>query len=67
LALAVSEELLSEHLDALFRTALRLCAGHTADAEDLLQDAALRALEGYRQLRDPTAGRGCSRFSCGRT
>lgn len=51
------EELLSEHLDALFRTALRLCAGHTADAEDLLQDATLRAFEHQRQLRDPGAGR----------
>jgi RNA polymerase sigma-70 factor, ECF subfamily len=48
---------LSEHLDALFRTALRLCAGHTADAEDLLQDATLRALEHQDQLRDPAAGR----------
>jgi RNA polymerase sigma-70 factor (ECF subfamily) len=44
-------------LDALFGTALRLCAGHTADAEDLLQDAALRAFERFRQLRDPAAGR----------
>jgi len=51
------EELLSEHLDALFRTALRLCAGQTADAEDLLQDAALRAFEHHSQLRDPAAGR----------
>ena len=48
---------MSEHLDALFRTALRLCGGHDADAEDLLQDAALRAFEGYGQLRDPAAGR----------
>ena len=51
------EELLSEHLDALFRTALRLCSGHQADAEDLLQDAAIRAFEHYDQLRDPEAGR----------
>lgn len=49
--------MLSEHLDALFRTALHLCAGHAADAEDLLQDAALRAFEHYAQLRDPAAGR----------
>jgi RNA polymerase sigma-70 factor (ECF subfamily) len=48
---------LSEHLDALFRTALRLCQGHEADAEDLLQDAALRAFNGYGQLREPSATR----------
>jgi RNA polymerase sigma-70 factor (ECF subfamily) len=47
----------SEHLDALFRTALRLCRGHEADAEDLLQDAALRAFEGYDRLRELSAAR----------
>jgi len=41
----------------LFRTALRLCQGHTADAEDLLQDAALRAFESYDRLRDAAAAR----------
>jgi RNA polymerase sigma-70 factor, ECF subfamily len=51
------EELLSQHVDALFRTALRLCGGHEADAEELLQDATLRAFEGYHQLRDTAAGR----------
>lgn len=51
------EELLSEHLDALFRTALRLSGGHEADAEDVLQDAMLRAFDAYRQLRDPAAGK----------
>jgi RNA polymerase sigma-70 factor, ECF subfamily len=34
-----------------------MCAGHTADAEDLLQDATLRAFEHQGQLRDPAAGR----------
>jgi RNA polymerase sigma-70 factor, ECF subfamily len=48
---------LSEHLDALFRTALRLCHGHEADAEDLLQDAALRAFRSYGQLRNAAAAR----------
>jgi RNA polymerase sigma-70 factor (ECF subfamily) len=48
---------LAEHLDALFRTSLRLCQGHEADAEDLLQDAALRAFESYDQLRDTSAAR----------
>ncbi|MFN2398137.1 MAG: RNA polymerase sigma factor [Gemmatimonadaceae bacterium] len=51
------EELLSEHLDALYRTAVRLCAGRVADAEDLLQDAMLRAFRSYRTLRDPIAAR----------
>ncbi len=51
------EELLSEHLDALFRTALRLCAGQVADAEDLLQEAALRAFRGFGGLRESSAGR----------
>jgi RNA polymerase sigma-70 factor (ECF subfamily) len=51
------EELLAEHLDALYHTALRLCRGHRADAEDLLQDTALRAFEASGTLRDPAAGR----------
>jgi RNA polymerase sigma-70 factor (ECF subfamily) len=37
--------------------ALRLCRGNEADAEDLLQDAALRAFTGFAQLRDATAAR----------
>lgn len=49
--------MLTQHLDALFRTALRLCQGHEADAEDLLQDAMLRAFNSYDQLREPTAAR----------
>lgn len=49
--------MLSEHLDALFRTALRLCQGREADAEDLLQDAALRAFTNYGQLREASAAR----------
>ena len=51
------EEVLTEHLDALFRTALRLCQGQEADAEDLLQDTVLRAFNGYGQLREPSAAR----------
>lgn len=51
------EELLSEHLDALYGTALRLCSGSEADAEDLVQEAALRAFRGFRDLRDESAGR----------
>jgi RNA polymerase sigma-70 factor (ECF subfamily) len=41
----------------LYRTACRLCRGNEADAEDLLQDSALRALTAYDQLRDPAAAR----------
>jgi RNA polymerase sigma-70 factor (ECF subfamily) len=51
------EELLAEHLDALYRTALRLCRGRKSDAEDLLQDAMLRAFERFGEFRDPTAMR----------
>lgn len=49
--------MLSEHLDALFRTALRLCRGQEADAEDLLQDTLLRAFVNYDQLREAAATR----------
>ena len=49
--------MLTEHLDGLFRTALRLCEGHDADAEDLLQDTVLRAFTSYWQLREPSAAR----------
>ncbi len=49
--------MLTEHLDALFRTALRLSQGHEADAEDLLQDTVLRAFNSYGQLREPSAAR----------
>jgi RNA polymerase sigma-70 factor (ECF subfamily) len=51
------EELLSEHVDVLYGTALRLCTGREADAEDLLQEAMLRAFESYRDLRVSGAGR----------
>lgn len=51
------EELLSEHLDALYGCALRCCGGRTADAEDLFQDAVLRAFEHVGELRQPTASR----------
>ena len=51
------EELVSAHLDALYRTALRLCSGHSHDAEDLLQDAMLRAFAKHRDLREPAAAR----------
>ena len=42
----------------MFRTALRLCRGNEADAEDLLQDSSLRAFTSFDQLRDPAAVRG---------
>ena len=41
----------------MFRTALRLCRGNEADAEDLLQDSSLRAFTSFHQLRDPAAAR----------
>jgi RNA polymerase sigma-70 factor (ECF subfamily) len=51
------EEVFAEHLDALYRTALRLCRGHEADAEDLLQDSALRSFTNFEQLKDPSSAR----------
>jgi RNA polymerase sigma-70 factor (ECF subfamily) len=51
------EALLARHLDALYRTAVRLCGANAADAEDLLQEAALRASRKFSSLRDPAAGR----------
>ncbi|MEP7327327.1 MAG: RNA polymerase sigma factor [Gemmatimonadota bacterium] len=51
------EELLSDQLDPLYRTAVRLSGGNTADAEDLLQETALRGFERFHQLRDPSAGK----------
>jgi RNA polymerase sigma-70 factor (ECF subfamily) len=53
----VFEEVFAEHLDALYRTALRLCRGHEADAEDLLQDSALRSFTNFDQLKDPSSAR----------
>lgn len=51
------EELLAETLDSLYATALRLCRGQSADAEDLLQDSLLRAFAHRGELRDAAAGR----------
>lgn len=51
------EQVLCAHLDSLYRTALRLCGGHRADAEDLLQESALRAFDGFDTLRDTIAAR----------
>jgi RNA polymerase sigma-70 factor, ECF subfamily len=51
------EEVFAEHLDALYRTALRLCRGHEADAEDLLQDSALRSFTNFDQLKDTSSAR----------
>jgi RNA polymerase sigma-70 factor, ECF subfamily len=48
---------LSEHIDALYGTALRLCGGRRADAEDLLQDAMLRAFGRFGELREPEAAK----------
>jgi RNA polymerase sigma-70 factor (ECF subfamily) len=50
------EDLLSANLDSLYRTSLRLC-GESDDAQDLMQDAVLRAFQHRDQLRDPVAGR----------
>lgn len=51
------ESLVEDHLPALYRYALRLSRGSAADAEDLVQDAILRAVRSRAQLRDPRAGK----------
>jgi RNA polymerase sigma-70 factor, ECF subfamily len=50
------EEQILVHLDALYRAALRL-TGTTADAEDLVQEACLRAFQAFDQLQHPRAAR----------
>ena len=50
------EGLFLHHLDALYRTALRLTRGK-AEAEDLLQETLLRAFKGYHRLLDRTKAR----------
>ncbi|CAN5861358.1 hypothetical protein BH20GEM1_BH20GEM1_09620 [soil metagenome] len=50
------EDLLSANLDSLYRTSRRLCLDGD-DAQDLVQDAVLRAFQHRNQLRDPGAGR----------
>lgn len=53
----VAEDVLSEHLDALYRTALRLCNGRTPDAEDLVQEVALQTFRRFHELREIDAAR----------
>src|SRR2546427_8191594 len=38
--------------------AVRLSGGQEAEADDLLQEAAVRAVQGFQELRDPRAARG---------
>lgn len=42
------------HLDAVYRFSLRLCAGRTADAEDLTQETFLRAHRSWHTYRPGT-------------
>jgi RNA polymerase sigma-70 factor (ECF subfamily) len=51
------DRLVETHLDALYRYALRLCKGRAPDAEDLVQDAVLRALKSRGQLRSLDTGK----------
>ena len=46
------EETFLHHLDALYRTSLRLTKSKT-DAEDLLQETLLKALKKFHQILDP--------------
>lgn len=45
------EEALLRHLDGLFGLALRLASGQRAPAEDLVQEASMRAFKSYQDLR----------------
>lgn len=45
------EEALLTHLDSLLGLALRLASGQRAPAEDLVQEASMRAFKGYQDLR----------------
>lgn len=47
------EEIAAEHLDALYRTALRYARGDAAAAEDLVQDTLIKALDAWPTLREP--------------
>lgn|GEM_PF-7002383 len=51
------EEVLSQHLDLLYRVALRCCHQHRADAEDLIQYAVVRAFQAFPRLRHVRAAR----------
>lgn len=46
------EDVLVEHHDSLYRTAVRLIR-HREKAEDLVRDTCLRAFRGYDQLEHP--------------
>lgn len=45
------------HLAPLYRYGLHLCRGRVEDAEDLIQDAVLRALRNIGQIRDRGAAK----------
>ncbi len=47
------EEVLIAHLDSLFAFAMRLADGQRERAEDLVQEACLRAFRNYESLRAP--------------
>lgn len=47
------EEVAAQHLDALYRTALRYARGDAAAAEDLVQDTLIKALDAWPTLREP--------------
>lgn len=53
----VFEELLTRHLDSLYRVALRCQPQDPQAAEDLVQEAVLRGWRSYGALREPAAAR----------
>jgi RNA polymerase sigma-70 factor (ECF subfamily) len=51
------ESVFEGNVDALYRTAIRLCDGGKDDAEDLLQETALKGLTSFGELQNIEAAR----------
>ncbi len=51
------DQAVEAHLAPLYRYGLHLCRGRVEDAEDLIQDAVLRALRNIGQIRDRGAAK----------
>lgn len=51
------DQAVEAHLTPLYRYGLHLCRGRVEDAEDLIQDAVLRALRNIGQIRDRGAAK----------
>ncbi len=52
------EDALTKYLDSLYSTAFELTATNKQEAEDLLQEACLRAYENFHQLKSGQKAKG---------